>query len=161
MVQDDEKGWIDPYPHKYFTNLFYSCNIFFLYFLPPTFMMKKETPDFETIGRLAPERDQIADALSLFSDTGFRHETQPEARPKKGVNSQASLETLKGQRPRKKSSGGYLDSPPNDSNSKKTNGHQDDESDEGLAEAEMSPDRTEDLRANLGENILSHKPLFN
>ena len=145
----------------HFTNLLYNCNVSFLYSLPPIFMLKKETPNFETIGRLAPERDQIADALSLFSDTGFRNETQPEARPEKDANPKAALGARQEPRPRKKSSGGYLDSPPNDSNSKKTNGHQDEESDEGLAEAEMAPDRRENLRANLGEDILNHKPLFN
>ena len=124
-------------------------------------MMKKETPTLNPMERFASERDQIADALSLFSDTGLRNEAQPDTHPKKGVKPQATPETLKGQRTMKKSSGGYLDSPSNDSNSKKTNGHQDEESDDGLAEPEMSPDRTENLRANLGEDILNHKPLFN
>ena len=126
--------------------------------MPPTFMLKKETPKLEPMGRLAPERDQIADVLSLFSDTGVRNEAQPEAHPKKCGHPQASLETLKGQRPRKKSNGTYLDSPPNDSNSKKANGRQDDESEEDLAEPEMAPDREPSNKTK--ENTLINRSLF-
>jgi hypothetical protein len=121
-------------------------------------MLKKETPNFETIGRLAPERDQIADALSLFSDKGPNNEAQSEAHPVKVGHPQATPEIRQEPRPRKKSSATFLESSTTGPKPRTANGHQEVEPDEDLAEPEMEPDRESPSKPR--ENILNHRPLF-